>query len=111
LENLLIIKPELAKIGTERKYPIGSGNPTEILVWYPVKILRSHWLSYFTDFNNDGQSGAWVSEIFPYRPSGWMICVILTPLRTDAINHEPAVNVYAKLGSQQSGRPLHRFLA
>lgn len=56
------------------------------------------------DFKQYGQSGAWVSEIFPHTAKIVDDLCIIKSLRTEAINHEPAV-MFVQTGSQQSGRP------
>ncbi|MCM4152082.1 DUF1501 domain-containing protein [Arenibacter sp. N53] len=56
------------------------------------------------DFKQYGQSGAWVSEIFPHTAKVVDDLCIINSMRTDAINHEPAV-MFLQTGSQQSGRP------
>ena len=88
-------KPELAKWhgkeippsvqGTQRNSGMVSSQSTFPLVKY-------------------GQSGAWVSEIFPYTAQVVDDLCIINSMRTDAINHEPAV-MFLQTGSQQSGRP------
>ena len=55
-------------------------------------------------FNQHGNSGAWVSEIFPHTAGIVDDLCIVRSMRTDAINHEPAV-MFMQTGSQQSGRP------
>jgi hypothetical protein len=56
------------------------------------------------DFKQYGQSGAWVSEIFPHTAKIVDELCIIKSMRTEAINHEPAV-MFVQTGSQQSGRP------
>ncbi|MCK5441823.1 MAG: DUF1501 domain-containing protein, partial [Maribacter sp.] len=56
------------------------------------------------DFKQYGQSGAWVSEIFPHTAKIVDDLCIIKSMRTDAINHEPAV-MFVQTGSQLSGRP------
>lgn len=56
------------------------------------------------DFKQYGQSGAWVSEIFPHTAKVVDDLCIIKSMRTDAINHEPAV-MFVQTGSQLSGRP------
>ena len=56
------------------------------------------------DFKQYGESGAWVSEIFPHTAKVVDDLCIIKSMRTDAINHEPAV-MFVQTGSQQSGRP------
>ena len=56
------------------------------------------------NFKQYGQSGAWVSEIFPYTAQVVDDLCIVKSVYTEAINHEPAV-MFLQTGSQQSGRP------
>ncbi|WP_394340930.1 DUF1501 domain-containing protein [Pleomorphovibrio marinus] len=56
------------------------------------------------DFKQYGQSGAWVSELFPYTAQVVDELCIVKSLYTEAINHEPAV-MFMQTGSQLSGRP------
>lgn len=56
------------------------------------------------DFRQYGQSGAWISELFPYTAGVVDDLCIVNSLYTDAINHEPAV-MLVQTGSQQTGRP------
>ncbi|MCM4170561.1 DUF1501 domain-containing protein [Arenibacter sp. TNZ] len=95
-------KPELAKWhgkeippsvqGTQRNSGMVSSQST-----FP--LVKSIY-----DFQQYGQSGAWVSEIFPYTAQVVDDLCIINSMRTDAINHEPAV-MFMQTGSQQSGRP------
>jgi hypothetical protein len=56
------------------------------------------------DFKQYGQSGAWVSEIFPHTAKVVDDLCIVKSMITEAINHEPAV-MFMQTGSQLSGRP------
>ena len=56
------------------------------------------------NFNQYGQSGAWVSELFPYTAEIVDDLCIIKSMKTDAINHEPAV-MFVQTGSQLTGRP------
>ncbi|SOE21269.1 Tat (twin-arginine translocation) pathway signal sequence [Spirosomataceae bacterium TFI 002] len=56
------------------------------------------------DFNQYGQNGTWVSELFPHTGAIVDDLCIVNSMYTDAINHEPAV-MLMQTGSQQSGRP------
>ncbi len=56
------------------------------------------------DFKQYGQSGAWVSELFPYTSQVVDNLCIIKSMYTEAINHEPAV-MFVQTGSQLSGRP------
>ncbi|HMQ59196.1 MAG TPA: DUF1501 domain-containing protein [Flavilitoribacter sp.] len=55
-------------------------------------------------FHQYGQSGAWVSEIFPHIGSiADELCIIKT-MHTEAINHDPALT-FMQTGAQQGNRP------
>jgi hypothetical protein len=56
------------------------------------------------DFKQYGQSGAWVSELFPHTAAIVDELCIIKSMYTDAINHEPAV-MFVQTGSQLTGRP------
>lgn len=56
------------------------------------------------DFKQHGQSGAWVSELFPHTAKVVDDLCIINSVYTEAINHEPAV-MFLQTGSQQGGRP------
>lgn len=56
------------------------------------------------DFQQYGQSGAWVSELFPHTAKIVDELCIIRSMYTEAINHEPAV-MFVQTGSQISGRP------
>ena len=56
------------------------------------------------NFKQYGQSGAWVSELFPNTAEIVDELCIIKSMKTDAINHEPAV-MFVQTGSQLTGRP------
>lgn len=56
------------------------------------------------NFKQYGESGAWVSEIFPHTAQIVDDLCIVKSMYTEAINHEPAV-MFTQTGSQQGGRP------
>ncbi|MEY2596810.1 MAG: hypothetical protein RI965_2082, partial [Bacteroidota bacterium] len=56
------------------------------------------------NFAQHGQSGAWVSELFPHMASiADDLCFIKT-MHTEAINHDPALTFF-QTGAQQGNRP------
>lgn len=55
-------------------------------------------------FQQHGQSGAWVSELFPHTAKIVDDISIIKTVHTDAINHDPAIT-FIQSGSQQPGRP------
>ncbi|HTN08350.1 DUF1501 domain-containing protein [Agriterribacter sp.] len=59
--------------------------------------------SYYK-FNQHGQSGAWVSEIFPHMAKVVDDLCIVRSLHTEAINHDPALTFF-QTGAQQGNRP------
>ncbi len=55
-------------------------------------------------FSQHGQSGAWISELFPnIAKMADDICIVKT-IHTDAINHDPALTFF-QTGAQQGNRP------
>ena len=58
--------------------------------------------SYYK-FAQHGQSGAWVSEIFPYMSKIVDDICIIRSMNTEAINHDPALTFF-QTGSQQGNR-------
>ncbi|MFT4017668.1 MAG: DUF1501 domain-containing protein [Agriterribacter sp.] len=59
--------------------------------------------SYYK-FNQYGQSGAWVSEVFPHMSKIVDEICIIHSLHTEAINHDPALTFF-QTGAQQGNRP------
>lgn len=56
------------------------------------------------DFQQYGQSGAWMSEIIPHISNISDDICIIRSMFTEAINHDPAIT-FIQTGSQQAGRP------
>ncbi|MBW7892008.1 MAG: DUF1501 domain-containing protein [Chitinophagaceae bacterium] len=59
--------------------------------------------SYYK-FNQYGQSGAWISEIFPHIAKIADDICIIRSMHTEAINHDPALTFF-QTGAQQGNRP------
>lgn len=60
--------------------------------------------SALVQFAQHGQSGLWVSELFPHLASvADQLCLIKT-MQSDAVNHDPATNL-SLTGSQLAGKP------
>ncbi|MCB0656961.1 MAG: DUF1501 domain-containing protein [Saprospiraceae bacterium] len=59
--------------------------------------------SYFK-FQQYGQSGAWVSELFPHMAQVVDDLCIIKTMHTEAINHDPALT-FMQTGAQQGNRP------
>ena len=58
----------------------------------------------FCDFKQYGQSGAWVSDLFPYTARIVDELCIVRSMYTEAINHDPALT-FLQTGAQQGNRP------
>ena len=56
------------------------------------------------DFKQHGQSGAWVSELFPHMAKMVDEISIIRSVYTEAINHDPAIT-FLQTGSEVPGRP------
>ncbi|WP_222845641.1 DUF1501 domain-containing protein [Flavilitoribacter nigricans] len=56
------------------------------------------------NFQQFGQSGAWVSDLLPYTSKIVDELCFIKSMYTEAINHDPAVT-FVQTGSQQPGRP------
>lgn len=59
--------------------------------------------SYFK-FQQHGQSGAWVSELFPHMAKIADELCFIKSMHTEAINHDPALT-FMQTGAQQGNRP------
>lgn len=55
-------------------------------------------------FARHGASGAWVSELLPFTARITDDLCFVKSMRTEAINHDPAIT-FLQTGSQQAGRP------
>lgn len=62
-------------------------------------LIGSHF-----KFNQYGQSGAWISEMFPNIASIADDICIVRSMHTEAINHDPALT-FMQTGAQQGNRP------
>ncbi len=58
----------------------------------------------FTDFKQYGQSGVWISDLFPYIGKIVDDLCIVRSMHTEAINHDPALTFFQS-GAQQGNRP------
>jgi hypothetical protein len=55
-------------------------------------------------FAQHGQAGTWVSELLPHTAGIVDDLCVVRSVRTDAINHDPAIT-FIQTGSEQPGRP------
>jgi hypothetical protein len=58
----------------------------------------------FVDFQQHGQSGAWISDLMPYTARIADELCIIKSMYTEAINHDPALT-FLQTGAQQGNRP------
>lgn len=58
----------------------------------------------FCGFKQYGQSGAWISDLFPYTSRIVDDICIVRSMYTEAINHDPALT-FIQTGAQQGNRP------
>lgn len=58
----------------------------------------------FVDFNQYGESRAWVSDLFPKTAEIVDDICIIKSMHTEAINHDPALTFF-QTGAQQGNRP------
>ncbi|MCP9748407.1 DUF1501 domain-containing protein [Lacihabitans sp. CS3-21] len=58
----------------------------------------------FAGFKQYGQSGAWISDLFPYTSKIVDDICIVRSMHTEAINHDPALTFF-QTGAQQGNRP------
>ena len=58
----------------------------------------------FTNFKQNGASGAWISDLFPYTAKIVDDLCIIKSMHTEAINHDPALTFF-QTGAQQGNRP------
>lgn len=58
----------------------------------------------FAKFSQHGESGRWVSDLFPHTAKVVDELCVVRSLHTEAINHDPAITFFQS-GHQQPGRP------
>jgi hypothetical protein len=56
------------------------------------------------NFEQHGESGAWVSDLLPYTAKIADRCCFIKTMHTTAINHDPAITFF-QTGAQLAGRP------
>ncbi len=100
--ELFDYKPELYKYH-------GKEIPQSVMGTERISGMVSNQASFplvgsYYDFQQYGQSGAWISELMPHTAEIADELCFVKSMRTDAINHEPAVIMF-QTGHQQSGRP------
>jgi len=95
-------KPKLREMMGQELPPSVRGN--QILTGMTAKQASFPLVGSFYDFKQYGQSGAWVSDIFPHIGKIADDICIIRSIHTDAINHDPALTFF-QTGAQQGNRP------
>ncbi len=100
--DLFDYKPNLQKVrGAELPESVRMGQRLTGMTAYQAKFPTAPSLF---KFEQQGQSGAWLSELLPHTSKiADQICVIRS-MQTEAINHDPAVTFF-QTGFQIAGRP------
>ena len=95
-------KPKLEKIsGQELPDSIRQGQRLTTMTSGQDSFPIAHSIFKFAQH---GSSGAWVSELFPYTAKVVDDLCFVKSLKTDAINHDPAIT-FCQTGFQLAGRP------
>jgi hypothetical protein len=94
-------KPRLAEFqGTQIPDSVRNGQRVaQTMGQSSLLVSRSHF-----SFAQQGESGAWVSELLPHTAKIVDDLTIIKTVNTEAINHDPAIT-FIQTGSQQPGRP------
>jgi hypothetical protein len=95
-------KPKLREMMGQELPPSVRGN--QILTGMTAKQASFPLVGSFYDFKQYGQSGAWVSDLFPHIGKIADDICIINSINTDAINHDPALTFF-QTGAQQGNRP------
>jgi hypothetical protein len=100
--DLFDYKPNLAKVrGAELPDSVRMGQRLTGMTAYQAKFPTAP--SIF-QFSQHGKSGSWMSELLPYTSKAADDITIIRSMKTDAINHDPAVTFF-QTGFQIAGRP------
>jgi hypothetical protein len=95
-------KPKLREMMGQELPASVRGN--QILTGMTAKQASFPLVGSFYDFKQYGESGAWVSDLFPYIGKIADDICIIRSMNTDAINHDPALTFF-QTGAQQGNRP------
>jgi len=95
-------KPKLCEMMGE-ELP-ASVRGTQRLTGMTAKQASFPLIGSFTKFRQHGQSGAWISDLFPHTAKIVDDLCIVRSMYTEAINHDPALTFF-QTGSQQGNRP------
>src|SRR6195952_2796205 len=95
-------KPKLREMMGQELPPSVRGS--QILTGMTASQKSFPLVGSYYDFKQYGQSGAWVSDLFPHIGSIADDICIIKSMYTEAINHDPALTFF-QTGAQQGNRP------
>jgi hypothetical protein len=95
-------KPKLREMRGQELPPSVRGN--QILTGMTSGQASFPLVGSFYDFKQYGQSGAWISDLFPHTAKIADDLCIIRSMHTEAINHDPALTFF-QTGAQQGNRP------
>ncbi|MBB6126734.1 DUF1501 domain-containing protein [Mucilaginibacter lappiensis] len=95
-------KPKLREMMGQELPASVRGN--QILTGMTAKQASFPLVGSFYDFKQYGESGAYVSDLFPHIGKIADDICIIRSMNTDAINHDPALTFF-QTGAQQGNRP------
>jgi Protein of unknown function (DUF1501) len=95
-------KPKLREMMGQELPPSVRGS--QILTGMTAKQTSFPLVGSFYDFKQYGQTGAWVSDLFPHIGKIVDDICIVRSMYTEAINHDPALTFF-QTGAQQGNRP------
>jgi hypothetical protein len=95
-------KPKLREMMGQELPPSVRGN--QILTGMTAKQASFPLVGSYYDFKQYGESGAYVSDLFPHIGKIADDICIIRSMNTDAINHDPALTFF-QTGAQQGNRP------
>ena len=100
--DLFDYKPKLKELhGTELPDSIRRGQRVTEMTH---KQKSFPCVSSIFNFKQQGECGAWISELLPHTASVVDDIAIIRSITTEAINHDPAIT-YINTGTQQLGKP------
>jgi hypothetical protein len=95
-------KPKLREMMGQELPPSVRGG--QILTGMTANQASFPLVGSYYNFKQYGQSGAWISDLFPYTAKIADDLCIIRSMHTEAINHDPALTFF-QTGAQQGNRP------
>ncbi|MDQ6477229.1 DUF1501 domain-containing protein [Dyadobacter sp. LHD-138] len=95
-------KPKLREMAGQNLPPSVRGG--QRLTGFTALQANLPLVGSFTNFQQYGESRAWISDLFPHTAKIVDDLCIIRSMHTEAINHDPAITFF-QTGSQQGNRP------